>query len=231
MALENAGYPGTSHLIATQSLVRYNDYVYGLISRRLPKGGDILEFGPGLGDFVKRFHRDGVAVDCVENEPEFHPYLRSVSRRVASSLAELPGLYDAIFSVNVLEHIEDDRAFLRQFHAKLKPGGLLSLYLPAGPMLYSHLDALVRHYRRYSREELVGKVRDAGFAIEETRLVDSAGFFVYGLYKLLRWGDGNITPWSMTLYDALVFPVSRVLDPLLGRRLGRSVFLLARKPA
>jgi SAM-dependent methyltransferase len=227
--LKHAEYLGTSHLIATRSLVHYNNYVFKLATRRFPEHGEFMEFGPGLGDFTGRFQAAGTMIDVVEIEPQFHQVLGKLARKVASSLDELPGPYDAILSVNVLEHIEDDQATLRQLHAKLKPGGLISLYHPAGPSLYGQLDKLVHHYRRYDREEMVRKVESAGFKIEETRYVDSLGWFVMFVYKLLKLGDGNVTPWSMKLYDLLVFPVSRILDPLVGRRFGRSIFVLARK--
>lgn len=227
--LKHAEYLGTSHLIATQSLVHYNNYVFKLATRRFPKHGEFMEFGPGLGDFTGRFQKAGNKIDVVEIETQFHPVLAKLSRKVASSLDELPNNYDAILSVNVLEHIQDDEGALRQLYAKLKPGGLLSLYHPAGPALYGQLDKLVNHYRRYDREEMLRKVMNAGFAIEECEYVDSLGYFVMLVYKLLGIGDGNVTPWSMRLYDLLVFPVSRVLDPLVGRSFGRSIFVLARK--
>lgn len=227
--LNKAEYLGTSHLIATQSLVHYNDYVFKLATKKFPKQGEILELGPGLGDFTGRFRNAGTTIDVVETERQFHPVLARLSRKVASSLDELQGRYDAILSVNVLEHIEDDEAILRQLNAKLKPGGVISLYHPAGPSLYGQLDKLVHHYRRYTKEEMVRKVQAAGFVVEESRYVDSLGWLVMRLYKLLGIGDGSVTPWSMKLYDLTVFPISRILDPLVGRSFGRSIFVLGRK--
>lgn len=227
--LENAEYKGTSHLVATRSLVKYNNYVFNLICRGLDMNGELLEFGPGLGDFLERFKNKGKLIDCVENEPQFFPALKPLARKVAGALDELPGRYDGIVSVNVLEHIEDDRAILRDLHAKLKPGGVLSLYLPAAQILYGHLDALVHHYRRYDRADLVQKVKEAGFEIEEVFNVDAVGFVAFGLYKILKWGDGNITPGSMTFYDNVVFPFTYIVDPLVGRSFGRSIYLRGRK--
>ncbi len=228
--LEKAEYAGTSHLVATRSLVKYNEYVYNLIRRGLKLDGELLEFGPGLGDFLERFKRDGKMIDCVENEPQFFDALKPLARKVAAKLDELPGQYDGIVSVNVLEHIEDDRAVLGDLYAKLKPGGVLNLYLPAGSILYGHLDALVHHYRRYDRKELMEKVKEAGFEIDEVFNVDALGWLAFGIYKIAKYGDGTITPGSMTFYDNVVFPWVYVLDPLVGRSFGRSIYLRARKP-
>lgn len=227
--LEKAEYAGTGHLVATRALVRYNDYVFRLICRGLKMDGELLEFGPGLGDFLERFKAQGKLIDCVENEPQFFDALKPLARTVAGTLAELPGQYDGIVSVNVLEHIENDRETLRDLYAKLKPGGVLNLYLPAAQILYNHLDKLVHHFRRYDRADLVSKVKEAGFEIEEVFNVDAAGFFAFGIYKILKWGDGTITSGSMSFYDNVVFPFVYVLDPLVGRSFGRSIYLRARK--
>lgn len=228
--LEKAEYKGTSHLIATRSLVKYNNYVFRLICRGLKMDGELLEFGPGLGDFLERFKKLGKLIDCVENEPQFFDALKPLARRVTATLGELPGQYDGIVSVNVLEHIENDRGTLRDLYDKLKPGGILSLYLPASQRLYGHLDALVHHFRRYDRADLVNKVQDAGFEIEEVFNVDAVGYIAFFIYKILKYGDGNITPGSMTFYDNVVFPFTYIVDPLVGRKFGRSIYLRARKP-
>ena len=55
------------------------------------------------------------------------------------------------------------------------------------------------------------------------------GFLAFGLYKILKWGDGNITSGSMTFYDNVVFPFVYIFDPLVGRSFGRSIYLRARK--
>ncbi len=228
--LEKAEYAGTSHLIATRSLVRYNNYVFNLICRGLKMDGELLEFGPGLGDFLERFKQKGKLIDCVENEPQFFDALKPLARRVAARLDDLPGQYDGIVSVNVLEHIENDGETLRDLFGKLKHGGVLNLYLPASQILYGHLDALVHHFRRYDRADLVAKVRGAGFVVEEVFNVDALGFIAFGVYKILKYGDGTITPGSMTFYDNVIFPFTYILDPLVGRSFGRSIYLRARKP-
>lgn len=230
MSVEDARYLGTGHLEATRELRRYNDFVFRLMTRRLPKNGKIAELGPGLGDFTGRFRAEGMEVDAVEAEPAFHDELKKVSRRVVSSLGELEGGYDAFCAVNVLEHIEDDGAVLKEMHGKLKPGGFVSLYHPAHQFLFSHLDTLVHHYRRYSEEELLGKVRAAGFEIEEARFVDSIGLICCLFYKWLHVGDGNLSPGPMWVYDTFVWPVSRVFDALTFGRAGKSLFVLGRKP-
>jgi hypothetical protein len=47
----------------------------------------------------------------------------------------------------------------------LRPGGLLVLTVPQHPALWSAVDDFSRHRRRYTRKELIGKVRGAGYDI------------------------------------------------------------------
>lgn len=59
------------------------------------------------------------------------------------------GPFDLCLVLDVAEHVEDDTAFLREVVAKLVPGGTLIFSVPAWPLLYSHHDRALRHFRRY----------------------------------------------------------------------------------
>jgi SAM-dependent methyltransferase len=70
---------------------------------------------------------------------------------------DLAGAFD------VLEHIDDDRAVLAELHRVLRPSGRLVLTVPQHAWLWSGADSFAHHRRRYSREDLLAKVREAGF--------------------------------------------------------------------
>lgn len=71
----------------------------------------------------------------------------------------------AIGLFDVLEHIENDTDFLTQLHAKLEPGGIIYLTVPAYQFLYSNFDSNVGHFRRYRLKELKNKAAEAGFKV------------------------------------------------------------------
>ena len=73
--------------------------------------------------------------------------------------------FDVVGAFDVIEHIEDDRAVLAEIRRALVPGGGLIVTVPQHRMLWSATDEFAYHKRRYSRGELVRKVREAGLEI------------------------------------------------------------------
>lgn len=72
---------------------------------------------------------------------------------------------DFIYSLNVLEHIEDDKKTVDECYRTLKPGGYCLFVVPRGDKLYDYFDEMLFHKRRYACGELNKKCRDAGFQI------------------------------------------------------------------
>ena len=66
---------------------------------------------------------------------------------------------------DVLEHIEDDVATLRQVYTLLKPGGHMFATVPAFQFLFSADDAEAGHFRRYSLSRLTQACTEAGFTV------------------------------------------------------------------
>ena len=73
--------------------------------------------------------------------------------------------FDAIGAFDVLEHIEEDEAVLKQVHTALKPGGMLILSVPQHMWLWSAMDDYACHFRRYTAAELKSKFEAAGFTV------------------------------------------------------------------
>ena len=73
--------------------------------------------------------------------------------------------FDVVAAFDVLEHIEEDEAVLRELHQAVRPGGGLLLTVPQHRWLWSAVDVVAGHVRRYQSAELALKVRAAGFEI------------------------------------------------------------------
>jgi SAM-dependent methyltransferase len=87
--------------------------------------------------------------------------------------------YDLITAIDILEHIPDDVATLRNFHTSLAPGGILIISTP------SDTDEAARfteeHVRPgYNKAALEQKLADAGFEIRES-------LYSYGKWGSLAW--------------------------------------------
>lgn len=202
-----------------------------LQSRILNEGDKLLEFGAGTGFLAEIFKKEfGITPDCLEIDPKLVEVIRQKGFVCYEDMGELPGKYRAIYTSNVLEHIESDSLTLRALHDALLPGGVIGIFVPALPFLFSELDHSAGHVRRYTRRELKMKVRLAGFKNIGIHYVDFVGFFASLGVKTLgykkRSNLGGVR--SLLFYDKYLYPMSRRLDAMGFRHLiGKNLLLVA----
>jgi SAM-dependent methyltransferase len=227
------GYTGMGNLEVMDCAVKYQRFLAELLTAAAgPPGTEraIVDFGAGVGTLARAARSLGWQVTCVELDPALQARLRADGFDVAASLDDIsPRSVDFLYSCNVLEHIEDDATVVSAFHRVLKPGTPLLLYVPAFPVLYSSMDRLVGHVRRYRRKGLVDLVESAGFTVETCRYADSIGFAASLAYRAIGNDSGKLDERAVRLYDRSVFPASRRLDHLAHRFFGKNLVLTARR--
>lgn len=224
-------YEGVDNLEAMQEAVNYNEFLAREVARDALPGKLIVDFGAGVGTFARPLHQRGLNLICIENDARLSARLKGEGMRVEPALDALAdSSVDYLYSLNVLEHIEDDASVVAAWYAKLKPGAPLLLYVPAFMCLYSEMDKRIGHYRRYRRLPLVALLRDAGFAVERDTYVDSLGFFASLGLRFFDRSGGVLNPGTVRLYDRVGFPLSRLMDLVAGRFFGKNVLIRARKP-
>ena len=225
-----AAYTGVDNLEVMREAANYNRYLLDLIARHAGVGR-VLDFGAGSGTFAGPCRSRGMDVTALEPDERLHGMLAASDIPAVADAVTLPDAsFDCAYSLNVLEHIPDDVAALRTLLSKLKPGGRLLVYVPAFPVLFTSMDAKVGHVRRYTRETLARSVAAAGFEIHDVRYADSLGFLATLVFKLVDKGRGDVNRPLLKAYDLLVFPVSRGLDALAHRWLGKNLVLVATRP-
>jgi SAM-dependent methyltransferase len=203
-------------------------------------GEDVLDAGAGIGPFIELMLRDGKTVTALEFLPEF---VAELHRRFdgnekvtvwAGDLAD-PGTiegfphYDSVLCLNVLEHIKDDLAAMRNLLEVTRPGGTLVALVPAYRWLLNRMDAAVGHHRRYGRSEFVERLTQSGWDVERCfrfNAVAIAGWFFAG--SILRRDKPGQD--LARLYDRFI-PAFAFLDKhILRNSAGLSLIAVCRKP-
>ena len=211
--------------------VHWKRYFRSAIADRLV--GDVLEVGAGIGETARHL-LDGRQRSWLCLEPDERLGTRLRAWVEAGDVAPLPTVqigttadldprsrFDTILYIDVLEHIEDDRAEIARAAKLLAPRGALIVLSPAFQQLFSDFDRSVGHFRRYTRASLA-EVMPPSLRRVRLRYLDSVGFLAsLSNRALLR--QALPTRRQIALWDRVMIPASRVLDPLLARSFGRSV--------
>ncbi|RYH06629.1 bifunctional 2-polyprenyl-6-hydroxyphenol methylase/3-demethylubiquinol 3-O-methyltransferase UbiG [Tropicimonas sp. IMCC6043] len=137
-----------------------------MVARHLPRSPrEILDVGAGLGWFSRWFldNGHGEQATCVdpgyeaEREEDLNggrrvSYVRAVERTDA----------DLFLLMDVLEHVDDDVALLKEYWDKAAPGTVFVITVPAFEFLWSAHDDYLDHRRRYTRARLAKTIRAVG---------------------------------------------------------------------
>lgn len=224
----------TEELVLAESFLKYHNIkVVEKITKYFEGALVVLDFGAGIGTLADLYKRLNNAIpECVEIDKKQRHILKVKGYICYSSINFTPKKYDAIYSCNVLEHIQDDRKILNDLYKKLKPGGIVSIYVPACMSLYNYFDSYAGHYRRYEKKELVEKMQDAKFNILNCEFSDSIGYFSWLFVKY--FGDKNITKLAsekqLIFYDKYIYPFSLFIDSLGAKYFfGKSLIITAKK--
>ena len=208
-------YSGTANLEVMAEAVRYNAFLNAWVYGGVSGAAAVLDFGAGLGTFARALSARGLSVRCVEPDAAQRAVIAEAGLPVHASLQEVqPAALDLVYTLNVLEHIEDDLQALADIRRVLRHGGRLFVYVPAFQCLYSSMDQRVGHVRRYRKAELVEKLRQAGYRVSRAEYVDSLGFLAAWVYKTTDRSGGHLNLRALAFYDRWCFPVSRWLDRL-----------------
>jgi SAM-dependent methyltransferase len=150
---------------------------FDVVERMLPTGiKDVLEVGCGQGALGTRLAQ---RYEYLGVEPDKSSYRVAEQRMALIKRGEVRNVpvgelgderFDLVCAFEVLEHIEDDAAALRDWATRLRPGGWLLLSVPAHQHRFGPADELVGHFRRYDPPAMTELLNSTGFGDVDLRL-------------------------------------------------------------
>lgn len=229
---------GKVTLDALEQAPKFNRWMYESVRPWI--GKRVAELGVGRGNLSKfiRQHEHVLLTDYrldyleeLQAKWRHYPSLQigKLDMTVREDFEQLRSFApDSVVFLNVLEHIEDDRAVLTALNETIPAGCRVVVLVPFNPKLFSDFDRQLGHFRRYSHGELEGKMREAGFEVETQFFFNKFGVIAWFVANTLG-GQKALTPFQLKVYNFLT-PVFRVLDRVLPTS-GLSTVVVGRKPS
>ncbi|MEO7033137.1 MAG: class I SAM-dependent methyltransferase [Polyangiaceae bacterium] len=191
--------------------------------------GRVLDVGAGLGASFDYLSDRADSWTCLEPDAALCAQLEQRLVRNATPPRVLCGAlesvnaderFETILYIDVLEHIEHDKAQLEQAVRHLEPGGSLIVLSPAMPSLFSPFDRSVGHFRRYTQGSLRA-LTPSKLRLRDSFFLDGVGVLA-SLFARLAKRDAP-TASQIEVWDKTIVPVSRFTDLLTSRLFGRTI--------
>jgi 2-polyprenyl-3-methyl-5-hydroxy-6-metoxy-1,4-benzoquinol methylase len=229
---------GLEILDVISSATKFNKWLYETVNPFCK--GKILEIGSGVGNISDFFiqnkqniflsdirsnyrtileNKFNLSSDHVLNIDIAHPHFEITYNTLLSS-------FDSVFALNVVEHIKDDELAIKNMLSLLKPGGEMTILVPAYQTLYNDIDLSLEHFKRYNKKTLsalMGKYAP----IKKTFYFNATGIMAWWISgKILR--HKTIPAGEMRLYNTFV-PLFKIIDKMILSRMGLSVVCVIKK--
>jgi SAM-dependent methyltransferase len=195
--------------------------------------GDVLEVGAGIGGTTKLLQTGHeTSWTCLEPDPALADKIRASDLPVTVQVGFLQELareqsYDTVIYIDVLEHIENDAAELREASMRLRQGGHVVILSPAHQFLFSAFDESVGHFRRYNRRTL-SRLLTSEFHEVCSKYLDSVGLLASAANRL--WlSQATPSARQVAFWDKVLVLCSRAVDPILGYSVGKSLLVVWQK--
>jgi SAM-dependent methyltransferase len=199
----------------------------------------ILDVGCGTGANLEMLAQFGTAegVDVSDDALEF---CRRKGLKVQKGLAEtLPyedNSFDLTTALDVIEHLDDDVAGLKEMYRVTKPGGYSLIFVPAFMWLWGVQDDISNHRIRYTRKQIVERLEKAGYTVERATYANWTFFApILGGRTLMKLtgikpeSENNVNISALNGIFGKIFSAERFWLKNLNFPFGVSIVIVARK--
>jgi SAM-dependent methyltransferase len=212
-----------------------------LLDQNLAPNAIILDVGCGTGAVLTELKSRGTAVgiDLSHDALQFSAQ-RGLQNLVYGNAEQLPfatATFDAVVSLDTIEHVPADNQAAAEIFRALKPGGIFIMNVPAFAWLWGPHDIALMHQRRYTQLQVANLLKSQGFIIHK---LSYSVFFLFPavivrrLIERLRGGEPKVTlPQFSPFTNRLLIKLMRAESWLIQRLSlpwGSSVVCVAQKP-
>ena len=195
---------------------------------------DILEVGAGCGSFTKIYYNKKInSITLTELDKNNFSTLKKKFAKFKNFFVTKKKIYkinkkfDTIIYLHVLEHIKNDIKEINEATKKLKRNGHLIFLVPAHQKLYSKLDKLVGHYRRYEIDFFNNNFK--GLNKIDLKFLDSMGYFLYFINKIFFKNENYPSKLKIFIWDKVFTPISLIFDFLTLYKFGKCMLIVYKK--
>ncbi|MGD9562238.1 MAG: class I SAM-dependent methyltransferase [Pyrinomonadaceae bacterium] len=199
----------------------------------------ILDVGCGTGANLEMLAQFGAA-EGVDVSDEALEFCRGKGLTVQKGLAETLPYADETFDIttalDVIEHLDDDIAGLKEMHRVTKTGGYSLIFVPAFMWLWGVQDDISHHRIRYTRKQITERIEKAGFAVERATYANFTFFApilggrtIMKLTGIKPESENNVNISALNGIFGKIFSAERLLLDRIDFPFGVSIVVTARK--
>jgi hypothetical protein len=195
--------------------------------------GNVLEVGAGIGSMTRFLFSEFVSSwTALEPDPLLaERFLSNLTEHerfshimlIEGTIQDIPQYkqYDTVLYIDVLEHIEHDTDEILRASELLTIAGRLIILAPAHNSFMSSFDKTIGHYRRYSKSSL-SNIIPPSLQLIFLGYLDTFGSIATAANRYAL-GQNYPSKTQILLWDNLFVPLSRIVDPILHYRFGKSI--------
>lgn len=157
---------------------------------------NVCEIGCGTGSLSVAMGKLGLHVDASDLDRNAISLAKRFNHNtnVSYSTTDVMGLkrskqYDLLTTLEVLEHIKEDKKALSRMHKAVRKGGFLLLTVPINEKYRRDFDNRSGHIRRYAPSNLIKKVEEAGFSITKMKYFNFPFLWLWYFLVYLPYSD------------------------------------------